>query len=104
MSGFGEAAMIPVPDSKALKEQGAQLRVRRTALGFTRGQMAAGIGIPLREVHEIERGTASDAMSCQYVDWVTTMEKWPADVREEQLKLARNSERFRQYRAAGSEG
>ncbi len=76
------------------EEQGAKLRRRRKALGFTRGQMAAGLGLHLGEVHEIEQGIAIEAMRNYYVDWLTEMETWPASVRAAQLKLARDSERF----------
>ena len=73
----------------------AALRSRRRALGLTRKQMAAGIGMRLADVAEIERGEASDGRMNHYAGWLERMERWPADERERQIELARRGERFR---------
>lgn len=75
-------------------ELGATLRLRRTALGFTRGQMAAGVGLRLTDIHAIEKGVAPGTMIDSYVVWLAVLETWPATLREEQRERARLSERF----------
>lgn len=80
----------------ARAEFGGRLRLRRTALGFTREQMAAGIGLRLNDVHEIEQGVAPRTMIDSYVVWLAVMESWPPDIREGQRQRARLSQRFGQ--------
>jgi DNA-binding XRE family transcriptional regulator len=75
-------------------ELGASLRRRRAALGLTRGQMAAGIGLRLKDVHAIESGTAQNSLTDRYVVWLAIAESWPATVRDQQRERARLSERF----------
>lgn len=76
------------------EERGSQLRRRRQALGFTRGQMAAGTGLGLRTVHMLEQGGGSDGDAEEYSSWLTKMEGWSGDVVATQLQRARNSQRF----------
>lgn len=73
----------------------AALRSRRRALGLRRDAMAAGLGMRLADVAEIERGEASDARLNHYAQWLARMERWSREDREKQLELARRGERFR---------
>lgn len=81
-------------DLVSRSELGDSLRLRRIALGFTREQMAAGIGLRLKDVHAIELGTAQGSITDIYVVWLAVAESWPATVREQQRERARLSERF----------
>lgn len=78
----------------SLDERIAQFRLRRAALGFTRGQMAAGIGLRLLQVHGIEKGIESAALIDFYDRWLARIEDWTADQRAAQLRLARYGSRF----------
>jgi hypothetical protein len=58
--------------------------------------MAAGIGLRVDQVAEIEEGTASDALRNLYAQWLDRLEAWPADKRASQLLAAEESlQRFR---------
>lgn len=71
------------------------LRSRRRALGLRRATMAAGIGVRVADVVEIERGEASEERLKHYAGWLTRMERWSVDERARQLELGRRGERFR---------
>ena len=69
---------------------------RRRRLGATRRAMAAGIGLRVDQIAEIEEGTASDALRNLYAQWLDRLEGWPADKRASQLLGAEESrQRFR---------
>jgi hypothetical protein len=58
--------------------------------------MAAGTGLRVDQVTEIEEGTASDALRNLYAQWLDRLEAWPADKRASQLLAAEESrQRFR---------
>ncbi|KAF0105582.1 MAG: hypothetical protein FD144_220 [Rhodospirillaceae bacterium] len=78
----------------ARDERITQLRRRRNALGFTRGQIAAGAGISLRDVHLIEKGGGTEAQVAGYEQWLMCMANWSTDQRAAQLERARNGQRF----------
>src|SRR5262245_25293933 len=60
------------------------LQGRRRRLGATRRAMAAGIGLRVDQVIEIEEGSASDALRNLYAQWLDRLEAWPADKRASQ--------------------
>src|SRR5262249_19676260 len=75
------------------------LQGRRRLLGATRRAMAAGIGLRIDQVTEIEEGTAPDALRNLYAQWLERLEGWPADKRASQLLAAEESrQRFRPWR------
>jgi hypothetical protein len=58
--------------------------------------MAAGTGLRIDQVAEIEEGSASDALRNLYAQWLDRLEAWPADERASQLLAAQeNLQRFR---------
>jgi hypothetical protein len=58
--------------------------------------MAAGIGLRVDQVTEIEEGMASDALRNLYAQWLDRLEAWPADKRASQLLAAHeNLQRFK---------
>jgi hypothetical protein len=72
------------------------LQGRRRRLGATRRAMAAGIGLRVDQVTEIEEGTASDALRNMYAQWLDRLESWPTVKRASQLLAAQeNLQRFR---------
>lgn len=73
----------------------ATLRSRRRAVGLTPAAMAAGIGMRLADVVEIERGEASDVRMNHYAAWLARIERWSAEERERQVLHAQRGERFR---------
>jgi transcriptional regulator with XRE-family HTH domain len=70
------------------------LQGRRQDLHLTVEEFAAGIGVPVREIREIENGRGSDQRQNQYAAWLTRIESWPAGKRERELKAARIGQRF----------
>lgn len=96
--------MIPLAERPGSPDERiAQLRLRRAALGFTRGQMAAGIGLRLLQVHGIEKGIEADELIDFYDRWLSRMEGWSAEQRAAQLKLARYGSRFAVIATDGKE-
>jgi hypothetical protein len=75
-------------DSRSPRRTDLQRRRRR--LGATRRAMAAGIGLRVDQVTEIEQGIASDALRNLYAQWLDRLESWPADKRASQLLSARH--------------
>ncbi len=68
---------------------GTDLRGRRIALGASEEVMATGMGLRLSDLLEIERLEASDAALNHYATWLSEMEQWSADYREQQFVRAR---------------
>ena len=64
---------------------------RRRRLGATRRAMAAGMGLRIDQVAEIEEGTASDELRNLYAQWLDRLEAWPADKRASQMLAAEES-------------
>lgn len=73
---------------------GRRFLVRREALGLDRSEMAAGIGLTLADIVEIESGQAPTSIAEHYAAWLDRIERWPAEVREFQLAAAQAGERF----------
>ncbi|MMZ70844.1 hypothetical protein D1872_340050 [compost metagenome] len=57
--------------------------------------MAAGTGLRLTEILEIEIHEASDAALNHYAAWLTRIERWSPDERERQFAAAGEGRRFR---------
>ena len=72
----------------------ANLRGRREALGATREQMAAGLGIEPDELLAMEEGTASDERLGFYAAWLSRLEAAAQGRRNQQLKRAFDGMRF----------
>jgi hypothetical protein len=67
---------------------------RRRRVGASRETMAAGIGLTIEDVRQVENGTASEALRTQYVTWLSRVENWSAKQRQEQLFAAGTGRRF----------
>jgi transcriptional regulator with XRE-family HTH domain len=70
------------------------LRGRRQDLGVTVNEMAAGLGMSICDIVDIEKGTgASDGIN-HYAAWLTRMEAWSDGKRERELRGTRQGQRF----------
>ena len=72
------------------------LKGRRQDLQLTVEEFAAGIGVPVPEIQELENGRGSDQRRNQYAAWLTRIESWPAGKREREANAARTGQRFQQ--------
>lgn len=68
---------------------------RRRRLGASREAMAAGIGLRVSEVVEIEEARAPDSLRNFYAQWLDRLESWPEEKRSTQLLAAVEGQRFR---------
>jgi DNA-binding XRE family transcriptional regulator len=70
------------------------LSKRRRQLGASRETMAAGLGLPVDALKNIEDGAAADQLYDQYAAWLGRIETWPEDVRARQFRIAGKGGRF----------
>jgi hypothetical protein len=73
---------------RAPKIQPTDLAARRRVAGASIEGMAAGIGLSLAEIREIESGAASHELRDHYARWLDIIETWSADKRAQQLLAA----------------
>ena len=71
----------------------SNLEGRRKDLGASIRQMAAGLGITVADVREIEGGNAAHDRVAQYSAWLTRMEAWSDGKRQLELHEAEKERR-----------
>ena len=77
------------------RRHSADLRGRRHDLGIGVRDMAAGLGVGLGRLLNIEAGTATDEDKTFYRTWLSRIEGWSSGERHLQLKGASVGHRFR---------
>ncbi len=61
------------------------LASRRRHAGASREAMAAGLGLRLEDIQEIEEGRASQEVANQYGQWLDRIESWPSEKRAQDV-------------------
>lgn len=75
-------ALIPT------RRRRTDLRGRRRDLGASIKEMAAGLGMSVADILDIEKGVAMDSRVTHCAAWLTRMETWSAGKREHALQAA----------------